>query len=236
MGEFGLDVHDAINIEAERDRLQKEIARIKDEIDKVWKKINSQDFCRALLRKWLRKTGHVMTNCSRGIISSSQTSSTCRCNSMSTLKHPKTLIDLGYAGENGLPMNSEPWFQRELELCREWGFRLIIVNERVRLEFDDDQLIPCWIQKETPAIAWDRLRVNGFLRVIPPIAKPSRMARARSPGRNPGLCRRADCGKRQKRATWFSPARTGIYFTLILRPEQPRKFWPLLTPCCFGCA
>jgi valyl-tRNA synthetase len=44
LGEFGLDVHDALNIEAERDRLQKEIARIKDEIDKLMRKINSQEF------------------------------------------------------------------------------------------------------------------------------------------------------------------------------------------------
>jgi valyl-tRNA synthetase len=44
LGEFGLDVHDAINIEFERDRLQKEIARIKNEIDKVCQKINSQEF------------------------------------------------------------------------------------------------------------------------------------------------------------------------------------------------
>ncbi|MBN1566766.1 MAG: valine--tRNA ligase [Acidobacteria bacterium] len=44
MGEFGLDVQDAINVEAERERLEKEAVRVKEEIDKVWKKINSQDF------------------------------------------------------------------------------------------------------------------------------------------------------------------------------------------------
>jgi valyl-tRNA synthetase len=44
LGEFGLDVHDAINIESERDRLNKEMARVKDEMDKVWRKISSPDF------------------------------------------------------------------------------------------------------------------------------------------------------------------------------------------------
>jgi valyl-tRNA synthetase len=44
LGEFGLDVHDAINIGAERERLQKEIARVNGEIDKVQQKISSQDF------------------------------------------------------------------------------------------------------------------------------------------------------------------------------------------------
>jgi len=43
-GEFGLDVRDAINVEAERERLQKEMARVKGEIDKVWKKIQSPEF------------------------------------------------------------------------------------------------------------------------------------------------------------------------------------------------
>jgi valyl-tRNA synthetase len=44
MGEFGLDIQDAVNVEAERERIQKEIARLTKEIDKVWKKLNSQEF------------------------------------------------------------------------------------------------------------------------------------------------------------------------------------------------
>jgi valyl-tRNA synthetase len=44
LGEFGLDVHDAINIEAERERLQKELARVREDIDRVWNKINSPEF------------------------------------------------------------------------------------------------------------------------------------------------------------------------------------------------
>jgi valyl-tRNA synthetase len=44
LGEFGLDVHEAINIEAERDRLQKEMTRVQGERDKVLQKINNQDF------------------------------------------------------------------------------------------------------------------------------------------------------------------------------------------------
>ena len=44
LGEFGLDVHDALNVQNERERLQKEIARTKDEADKVSKKLNSPEF------------------------------------------------------------------------------------------------------------------------------------------------------------------------------------------------
>jgi valyl-tRNA synthetase len=44
LGEFGLDVHDAIDIESERERLNKERIRVISEIDKVLQKINSPDF------------------------------------------------------------------------------------------------------------------------------------------------------------------------------------------------
>jgi valyl-tRNA synthetase len=44
LGEFGLDVQDAINVVAERDRMQKEIGKVKEEIEKILKKINSPDF------------------------------------------------------------------------------------------------------------------------------------------------------------------------------------------------
>jgi valyl-tRNA synthetase len=44
LGEFGLDVHDAIDVEAERDRLQKEMVRVKGDMDKILQKINSPDF------------------------------------------------------------------------------------------------------------------------------------------------------------------------------------------------
>jgi valyl-tRNA synthetase len=44
LGEFGLDVHDAINLKAESERLQKEMARVKEEIEKSLKKLNSEEF------------------------------------------------------------------------------------------------------------------------------------------------------------------------------------------------
>jgi valyl-tRNA synthetase len=42
--EFGLDVHDAINIESERTRLRKEISNVMGEIEKINKKITSHEF------------------------------------------------------------------------------------------------------------------------------------------------------------------------------------------------
>ena len=44
LGEFGLNVQDAIDVAAETDRLQKENARIKDQIEKIEKKLISHEF------------------------------------------------------------------------------------------------------------------------------------------------------------------------------------------------
>jgi valyl-tRNA synthetase len=44
LGEFGLDIRGVVDYRAERDRIEKELARIKTDIDKILKKINSQDF------------------------------------------------------------------------------------------------------------------------------------------------------------------------------------------------
>jgi valyl-tRNA synthetase len=44
LGEFGLDIRGVVDYQAERDRIQKELARITADIDKILKKINSQDF------------------------------------------------------------------------------------------------------------------------------------------------------------------------------------------------
>ena len=44
LGGFGIDVSGAIDIGAERARLEKELAKLKAEIDKIFKKINSHEF------------------------------------------------------------------------------------------------------------------------------------------------------------------------------------------------
>jgi valyl-tRNA synthetase len=44
LGEFGLDIRGVIDYQAERDRIQKELARIKTDVEKILKKINSQEF------------------------------------------------------------------------------------------------------------------------------------------------------------------------------------------------
>ncbi len=43
-GQFSLDLEGAIDFQAERDRLEKELARIKTDIQKILKKLNSHEF------------------------------------------------------------------------------------------------------------------------------------------------------------------------------------------------
>jgi len=148
---------------------------------------------------------------------------------MSSLKHPALLIDLGHVGENGLPLSPAAAFQSELELCKEWGFVLKYANQRASLVFDHDQLIPYWIQKETPAIAWDWLRVNGFLRIDSTNTEAVKQARSGAPAGTLIYAEEQTAGKGRNGRSWVSNARKGLYFTVILRPGQPVKFWPILT-------
>jgi BirA family transcriptional regulator, biotin operon repressor / biotin---[acetyl-CoA-carboxylase] ligase len=148
---------------------------------------------------------------------------------MPILKVPSLLIDLGHVGENGLPINAAAWFQRELELCKEWGFRLKIADGRVSLEFDQDQLVPYWIEQETPAIAWNLLRVNGFFRTHSTNSEALELVRKGAPSGTLVITEEQTAGKGRNGRSWFSNAKKGLYFTAVLRPSQDVQFWPLLT-------
>jgi BirA family biotin operon repressor/biotin-[acetyl-CoA-carboxylase] ligase len=148
---------------------------------------------------------------------------------MPNIKVPAILIDLGHVGENGLPVNPSAWFQKELELCKEWGFRLIRSGNRISLQFDYDQMVPYWIQKETPAIAWDALRVNAFLSIDSTNIAAFEMAQAGAPGGTLVVAEEQTAGRGRKGRTWISVAGKSLSFSIVLRPTQPLKSWPLLT-------
>ncbi len=148
---------------------------------------------------------------------------------MPILKVPSLLIDLGHVGENGLPLNAAPWFQRELEQCREWGIRLKVADGRVRLEFDQDQLIPYWIEQETPATAWPLLRVNGFFRTHSTNSEALELVRKGAPSGTLVITEEQTAGKGRNGRSWFSNARKGLFFTVVLRPTPEMQLWPLLT-------
>ena len=145
------------------------------------------------------------------------------------IKYPFILIDLAHVGSLGLAVSDDSWFQDELALCREWGFPLKINDGLVHIEYDDDMLIPCWVQEETPPIAWNGLRVSGFLRLDSTNREACDQARAGAPEGTLVYSETQTAGKGRLNRDWFSAAGKGIYLSLILRPVQPWKFWPILT-------
>ena len=145
------------------------------------------------------------------------------------IRYPFILTDMAHVGNQGLDIIDESWFQDELAICREWGFPLMINDGRVRIVSDDEMLIPCWVQQETPLIAWNGLRVSGFLRLDSTNREACDQARAGAPEGTLIYSEMQKAGKGRLKRNWFSAAGKGIYLSLILRPVQPWKFWPLLT-------
>ena len=145
------------------------------------------------------------------------------------IKYPFILTDLAHVGSQGLAVSDESWFKDELAMCREWGFPLKINDGRIRLNLNDEMLIPCRIQEETPTIAWNGLRVSGFLRLDSTNREACDQARAGVPEGTLIYSETQTAGKGRLNRNWFSSAGNGIYFSLILRPSQPWKFWPVLT-------
>ncbi len=127
-----------------------------------------------------------------------------------------------------MPIDPSPVFQQELELCRHWGFQFKVEKGCVRLGFDQEQLVPLWIEQETPAIAWDRLEVIGFLSAASTNREALHEARKGAPAGTLVYAEEQTAGKGRKDRPWFSPAGSGLYFSLVLRPRQPRRTWPLL--------
>ena len=148
---------------------------------------------------------------------------------MPILTHPQALIDLAQAGDSGLPLIPDPAFQQELQICRDWGFKLDTTNERVRLRRDPDQLVPEWIRNETPPIAWNELSVKGFLQLGSTNSEALDLAKLGAPGGTLVLAEEQTAGRGRKDRAWFSRRGAGVCCTLILRPKQNQKYWPLLT-------
>ncbi len=148
---------------------------------------------------------------------------------MPALKYPAILTDLGPVGQSGLPLSAAAPFQAELELCRRWGFQWKTAEDRVSLVYDEEQLVPYWIQRETPALAWDWLRVHGFLSIESTNEEALKMAQQGAPAGTLVVAEEQTAGRGRKGHRWFSPARSGLYFSLVVRPRQPGGKWPLLT-------
>jgi len=148
---------------------------------------------------------------------------------MSNLTYPAVLNDLGNAGDTGLPVSAVSHLQDALDQCRRWGFKIALSGDRVRLEFDNEQLVPQWLEAETPAAAWDRLRAIGFLRLESTNTEAHSLAEKGAPAGTLVFAEEQTGGRGRQDRMWHSPAGAGLYCTLIVRPKQPHALWPLLT-------
>jgi BirA family biotin operon repressor/biotin-[acetyl-CoA-carboxylase] ligase len=148
---------------------------------------------------------------------------------MPSIAIPSILDRVALAGEAGVAYPEAGCDRDDLELCKTWGIRFEISERRVRLAFDHDQLVPAWIADETPAISWERLQVEGFFET--PSTNEVALLRAGQRAASGTLiyAESQTAGRGRKGRQWFSPARTGLYFSLILRPEQAPSCWALLT-------
>jgi BirA family transcriptional regulator, biotin operon repressor / biotin---[acetyl-CoA-carboxylase] ligase len=95
--------------------------------------------------------------------------------------------------------------------------------------WEPDLLDPAKIIEETPATAWDRLRVMLFDEIGSTNEEALRCARRDAPA---GTLVVAECqtrGRGRMGRHWISPRGAGLYFSLVLRPEPAISAWPLLT-------
>jgi BirA family biotin operon repressor/biotin-[acetyl-CoA-carboxylase] ligase len=141
---------------------------------------------------------------------------------------PEVLDIIANAAPSGL-LITDARLAQEIEICRQWGYPVRVAESRATLPEDPDLLVPAWIEREVPALAWSRLAVRGFLR-IGSTNEEALIHAAR--GAEPGLLIYAEQqteGRGRKGRRWNSPPGVGLYFTLVVRSRQHQSRWPLLT-------
>ncbi len=148
---------------------------------------------------------------------------------MPSIAVPSILDRIACAGEAGIAHSEAGADRQELLLCMSKGFPIEIREGRVRLSCDRDCLVPAWIVKETPSLAWDKLLVEGFLETESTNAEALQRARLGAPSGTLVYAESQTAGRGRSGRRWVSPAGSGLYFSLLLRPEQPLSRWVLLT-------
>jgi len=142
---------------------------------------------------------------------------------------PEILNRLAEAGEQGIeiPVSDPAW--NAISSARDWGFQIGITANRAWLLPDPDALIPGWIERETTPIAWDSVRATGFLEIDSTNSEALRRVCGGAAEGSVIFAEHQTAGRGRLSRRWFSPARAGLYFSVILRPRQPLQNWPLLT-------
>ncbi len=148
---------------------------------------------------------------------------------MSSIAIPAILDRLAHVGVDGLPYPNSCQDHDELELCRSWHYRIECREGRARLEFDHDQLVPSWIVAETPAVAWEALRTEGYLEIGSTNEYALRRARQGASTGTLIFAEAQTAGRGRLGRQWFVPPRGGLCFSLIVCPLTSSSSWPLLT-------
>jgi BirA family biotin operon repressor/biotin-[acetyl-CoA-carboxylase] ligase len=148
---------------------------------------------------------------------------------MPALEMPSILNRIAAAGPAGLELETNPAVLEQIELCRAWGFHVQIQNGRALLLPDADLVVPGWVEKETEAIAWDETRVRGFFEIGSTNDEALSLSRTGAPEGTVIWAELQTAGRGRLGRRWISPAQSGLYFSVVLRPRQPLKYWPILT-------
>jgi BirA family transcriptional regulator, biotin operon repressor / biotin---[acetyl-CoA-carboxylase] ligase len=93
----------------------------------------------------------------------------------------------------------------------------------------EDALKSSEIIRDTPALAWNELKVIALERTTSTNDEALRRAREGAPHGTLIIAECQTAGRGRKGRRWLSPPGTGIYFSLILRPHRPPRDWVLLT-------
>ncbi len=142
---------------------------------------------------------------------------------------PSILNRIAAAGIAGLDLEGNSSSHEEVEACRASGFPVQMVDGRAHLVHDADTMVPVWIEDETEAIAWAKTIARGYFEIGSTNDEALACLRAGAPEGTLVYADTQTAGKGRMGRKWNSPARAGLYFTLVLRPRQPLSRWPILT-------
>ena len=148
---------------------------------------------------------------------------------MPRIELPDLLYELAIAKDEGVPLSRALSPRSQVDICRTWGFDLMVRDDRIFLQSSPDLLLPVWIESETPVLAWETLCVRGFLEVGSTNDEARALARQGAACGTIVYAERQTAGRGRKGRDWSAPAGSGLYFSIVLRPTQPRVHWPLLT-------
>lgn len=152
---------------------------------------------------------------------------------MDRLPLPEILDALARAGEEGLAASGVDAAGREaLERLAAAGFPVRAGPDRVYLDDDHDCLVPDWVRRDAVVAGIPEPRVHGFLELDSTNAVGLELCREGAAHGTLVWAEAQHAGRGRLGRVWSSPARVGLYLSLVLRPTRGSGEWPLLSLAC----